>query len=149
MENFILILHNLLRWLVLAAALYAIIRAVKGLVTNAEFGNQDNKAGMFLTIIADVQLLLGFVLFFTSTIIKTGLQDFGGSMSNPEIRMYLLEHPLAMIFAIVLFHIGKSKVKKAADSTQKHKKALIFYGLGLIIILSRIPWSADRLLRWF
>jgi hypothetical protein len=42
-----------------------------------------------------------------------------------------------------LITIGYSKNKRAFNSAVKHKNALIFYGLGLVLLLSRIPW--DRL----
>jgi len=46
--------------------------------------------------------------------------------------------------AIVLITIGWSKHKKKTDDTSKFKTIAIFYGLGLLLILSRIPWT-----QWF
>jgi hypothetical protein len=52
-----------------------------------------------------------------------------------------LEHPLINIIAIVLITIGWSKHKKAANNDAKFQSIAIFYGIGLVLILSRIPWS--------
>jgi hypothetical protein len=40
-----------------------------------------------------------------------------------------------------LITIGWSKHKKLTDATAKFKTFAVFYGLGLLLILSRIPWS--------
>jgi hypothetical protein len=64
-----------------------------------------------------------------------------GQMSDKAIRLTSLEHPLINIIAIALITIGWSKHKKAADSQAKFKSIFLFYGLGLLLILSRIPWS--------
>ena len=62
-------------------------------------------------------------------------------MKDSTLRLYALEHPLINIIAIVLITIGWSKHKKATDSKSKFKKFAIFYTLGLVLILSRLPWK--------
>jgi len=37
--------------------------------------------------------------------------------------------------------MGWSKHKKATTNEAKFKSIAIFYGVGLVLILSRIPWS--------
>ena len=65
----------------------------------------------------------------------------GKVMKDPVIRLYVVEHPIMMILAVVLITMGYSKHKKVLTSKGKFKKLLIFYGLGLAFILSRIPWA--------
>ena len=64
-----------------------------------------------------------------------------GQMSDAALRLTSLEHPLINLIAIVLITIGWSKHKKLINSEAKFKTFAIFYGLGLILILSRIPWN--------
>jgi len=45
-----------------------------------------------------------------------------------------------MIIAIALITIGFSLSKRAQESITKFKRVAVFYLLGLIIILSSIPW---------
>ncbi len=66
--------------------------------------------------------------------------DSLGQMKDSAIRLTSLEHPLINIIAIVLITIGWSKHKKVANNL-KFQKIMIFCGLGLLLILSRIPWS--------
>ena len=62
-------------------------------------------------------------------------------MKDAALRLTSLEHPLINIIAIVLITIGWSKHKKATTSEAKFKSIAVFFGLGLLLILSRIPWS--------
>jgi hypothetical protein len=45
------------------------------------------------------------------------------------------------IIAIVLATINNAKNKKAIADAAKHKNALIFTIVALVLILSRIPWN--------
>jgi hypothetical protein len=62
-------------------------------------------------------------------------------MAESDIRITWLEHPLINIIAIVLITIGWSKHKKVETNSAKFKSIAVFYGLGLLLILSRIPWK--------
>ncbi len=66
-----------------------------------------------------------------------------GGLSSAA-RLLAVEHPFINIIAIVLITIGWSKHKKVMESAKKFKLIAIFYGLGLLCLLSRIPWG-----QWF
>lgn len=148
MYNILLIAHNGLRWLFLAAALYAIIRAIKGLMGNGDYTPADNKAATFVVAFAHTQLLLGLILWFVSPTVQQAMADMGASMKDKALRLALIEHPLTNIIAIALIQIGRTKSKKAYENIVKHKRILVFYGIGLILILSRIPWANSPLFRF-
>jgi len=137
--------HNLFRWLVLIAAVLAVVFAFSGWIRKKEWKKTDNILGLLLTIFVDIQLRLGLILYFVSPLTRVAFADFGAAMKNAALRFYAVEHILMMIVALVIIHIGRSKSKKASDTVKKHKAAAIFYTIGLIIILSAIPW--DR--AWF
>ncbi len=68
----------------------------------------------------------------------------GAVMKDSTLRLYVVEHPLINIIALTLITIGWSRHKKTDDSTAKFKRIGWMYAIGLILLLSRIPWSA-----WF
>lgn len=135
-------LHSLLRYAVLIIAIYAIIKAFMGMSSKAAFTNSDAKAGTFLTIAVDIQLLIGLVLYFNSGLGLKNIQDngMGFVMKDGFARFFAIEHLTGMLIAIVLFHIGKAKTKKGVDDSAKHKSAFWFYLIGLIVMLASIPW---------
>jgi hypothetical protein len=61
-------------------------------------------------------------------------------MSDKALRLTSLEHPLLNLIAIALITIGWVKHKKATTSKLKFKSFAVFYTLGLLLILARIPW---------
>ncbi|HVI47403.1 MAG TPA: hypothetical protein VM802_21195 [Chitinophaga sp.] len=136
-----LLIHSLLRWAIVLAGIWAVIRALKGVNGKTPFTGADNKAGLFFMIFFDLQLLVGLALyFFFSDIAKTGLADMGAAMKNSTLRFFTVEHETLAILAFILVHVGKAKVKKAASDAQKHKLALIFYGIALLLVLILTPW---------
>lgn len=141
MENILKQAHSGIAYLVLIFLLIAVVNAIMGLSSKREFTEKDRKFGLIALIFSHIQLLLGLILYFVSPMVQTLNGNMGEVMKNSTMRLYGVEHPLINIIAIVLITIGWSKHKKAATSDAKFKKFAIFYALGLILILSRIPWS--------
>ena len=67
--------------------------------------------------------------------------DFGAAMKDPATRLIAVEHISVNVIAVVLATIVTAKNKKNIADAAKHNNALIFNGIGLLLILSRIPWS--------
>jgi len=139
MYDLILILHNFSRWLVLLAAIYVIYRSWRGLQSRS-YTDGDKRAGTLYTTMVDVQLLLGIILLIISPLIRGAMGNFGAAMQTSQTRFFLLEHWVVMVMVVVLIHVGSTHVKKAADAVQKHRQALIWYGISLVLILLAIPW---------
>jgi hypothetical protein len=82
-------------------------------------------------------------MLFTSPYLATVKQiGMGAAMKDSVLRLYVVEHPLVNIIALALITIGWSKHKKAEDNAAKFKKIAVFYAIGLVLLLSRIPYSA-------
>lgn len=141
MYDLLLSIHNLVRWFFLAAALYAIFKAVKGVSGDAVFTKSDKTAGALLVAAAHSMLLLGIILWFVSPNVQAATANMAASMKDKALRFILLEHPLTMIIAVALIQIGRIRSKKAYADIDKHKRSLIFYGIALVLVLSRIPWN--------
>ena len=130
-------IHSTLAYAVLAVVLIAVINAFLGLSSKRNFTKNDRSLSLVALILSHIQLLVGLVLWATSPLGKDAMSQ----MSNAAMRLTALEHPLTNVIAIVLITIGWSKHKKEESSNGKFKKIGIFYALGLLLILSRIPWS--------
>lgn len=138
------LIHKALFFVVMLLGLAVLVRAAMGLSGKIAFAETDRKLGLFFLISNHTQLLIGLVLYlFLSPFGLNAITGLGMAevMKNPEYRQIAVEHITTNIIAIILITIGYSKNKKAIDSTVRHKNALIFYGLGLILLLSRIPWD--------
>jgi hypothetical protein len=140
MYSILLSLHNIFRWAVLLAALWAVYRFVTGWLGRRQFTSADASASKFYTISLDVQFLIGLILLFVSPLIQTMFADFGGSMKVPELRRIGMEHTILMLAAVTLGHIGGAMAKKNTDDATRFKKGSIFFILSLIALLAGIPW---------
>jgi hypothetical protein len=136
MYEFIQKFHSGWAYLALLLLVIVTLNSVLGMVSKKEFSSKDRTIALLGLIFSHVQLLVGLVLYFISPLGKAGLSE----MSNAAIRLTALEHPLINIIAIVFITIGWSKHKKATTSEAKFKTISIFYGIGLLLILARIPW---------
>ena len=130
-------IHSTLAYAVLAVLVLAIINAFLGLSAKRNFTSKDRSISLIALIFSHIQLVVGIVLWIESPLGKAALSQ----MSNSAVRLTALEHPLINIIAIVLITIGWSKHKKEESSNGKFKKIAIFFTLGLLLILSRIPWT--------
>jgi hypothetical protein len=135
--SFIQKFHSGWAYLALLLLVFAVINAFLGLSAKREFVKKDRTISLFGLIATHIQLLVGFILYFVSPL---GLDSLG-EMKNSAVRLTSLEHPLINIIAIVLITIGWSKHKKAATNEAKFKSISVYYGIGLLLILSRLPWK--------
>ena len=136
MYNFIQKFHSGWAYIALLTLVIAVVNAIIGLTSNKEFSAQDRKIALFALIAIHIQLVVGIIIYFVSPLGKASL----GNMKDAALRLTSLEHPILNIIAIVLITIGWSRHKKLLESKAKFKAFAIFYSLGLVLILAKIPW---------
>ncbi|MDN3618060.1 MULTISPECIES: hypothetical protein [Polaribacter] len=136
--------HSYWAYLVLAILIFTVFNAITGVIKKRTFTDKDLRLGLFTLILSHIQLLIGLGWYFMSPWYKALKANGGEVMGDKAARLLAVEHPLMMIIAIVLITIGWSKHKKKTEDTAKFKTFAIFYGIALLLILSRIPWS-----NWF
>ncbi|WP_086475762.1 MULTISPECIES: hypothetical protein [Arenibacter] len=134
--------HSYLAYVALAVLFLAVANAILGWTGNKDFTlTKDFRISLFAMILAHLQLLVGLILFFVSPKGLNAIQTLGMGGMNSAARLVAVEHPFINIIALVLITIGWSRHKKILEAKRKFKTITIFYGLGLLLILSRIPWA--------
>jgi hypothetical protein len=127
-------IHNIFRWLVVAAALFALFQAYSGWLRKRAWQNLDRTAGIIYTSALDIQMLLGVVLMFL--------------IGLPNLGRFLMEHIIPMALALVFAHVGSSSAKKADVDADKHRKAALWFSAATLVMLLAVPW-ARPLFRFF
>ena len=153
MYSTLLVIHSLLRWLVLLAAVLALFRAISGWMGRGQWTPADDRVGRQFTMVFDIQFLVGLLLYVAfSPLTQAAFQDFGAAMRDAALRFWAVEHIFGMTAALVLAHIGRARSRRMKDPTARHRTAAIFFGLSLLIMLATIPWpfmsNGRPLLRW-
>jgi len=132
--------HSYLAYLVLLGVLFSVIMAVIGYSNNRPFTDRDRKMALLGLIPTHLQWVIGLILYFVSPL---GLSNFSGeNMGDSTSRLYMLEHPLMMILGVILITVGYAKAKRQIGDRKGFRSIFIFYGIALVLFLSRIPWNA-------
>jgi hypothetical protein len=121
MDSTIKTLHSYWAYLVILILIAAVINALIGLFGKKEYGAKDFRVSLFTLIVSHIQLLIGLILYFVSPKFEQWSLMGSEVMKTASVRLYLVEHPLINIIAIVLITIGYSKHKKKLTSISKFK----------------------------
>ena len=130
-------LHSINRWIILILLLVTIVTAFSKWSSNKEYSEQDKKLALFTLISTHLQFIIGIILLFISN--KISFDE--GWIKNAEYRYFGMEHMLLMIIGVILITAGYSIAKRKTDAKSKFKTIWIFFGLGLLMIVFRIPWG--------
>lgn len=135
-------IHSYWAYLILVVLTLAVLKSFFGYFAKKDYDANAFRVSLLTLIVSHIQLLIGILLYFSS--VRFGLwSDLGlvEVMKNADLRLYLIEHPIINILAVVLITMGYSKHKKKLVSKPKYKTIAFFYSIALVLIISRIPWN--------
>lgn len=149
----LLLLHSLVRWALLAVALVTLVRTSSSLSGKRAWSKEDDQFSVALVGLGDLQLLVGLVVMGLSALPKVAVSQ--GLFSNETLTFFTLVHPLAMVVAIVLLHLGRVRLKRAPEGFARHglwrRTTAVFLGMAVLAIpwpwlawgrpLMSLPWS--------
>jgi len=151
MEQGLLHLHSLLRWVILVFLLLSIFRQMTA--GNQPFGGRDKAFGLPLLIAAHLNFLIGLYQWITGPWGLKMIQanGMGAVMKDSVMRFWAVEHSVMMLIGVVLITIGYGQRKSKHTARVQHRRALIFYILALIVILMAVPWPFREVIGrpWF
>jgi hypothetical protein len=134
MYTTVLTAHSFLRWVIVAAGVWAIVSVLPSRVRDGRPASV--LPGLIFSIMIDVQVLLGLLLYLAlSPITTTAMQDLGAAMKIGSWRFWAVEHPVMMMAALVCVHVGRGR-----RGTPTTRRALIAYAIALVAILVATPW---------
>lgn len=145
MYAFLLPLHSLVRWLVLIFLVTSIATAWYGWRFKRPFSRFAGLVQLFALRIVHLQFCLGLILYFLSPVVNYFLRNFKDAVHMREVRFFGMEHVTMMIVAVGIITVGSSKMSRLSADEDKYKVMAIWFGIGLLIILSSIPWSFSPL----
>lgn len=129
--------HSLLRYFVLIMLVVVVIVSLQRWLGKKPYTGLDNKLGLYLFIFTHFQLLVGLVLYFISPMVQFN----AGTMKNPELRYWAVEHISLNIIAIVFITLARTTSKKMTDDVARHKRLFIFNALALLLIVVSLSMS--------
>ena len=142
-------LHSYIAFLALSVVLLAFVNALNGFLTGREFQQKrDRSLSLAGVAFFHLQFLIGLVVYFVSAKGFYALSEVGIGNLSSEARLLALEHPTTNLIAVALVTIGWSRHKRALESKAKFKSIALFYGIGLILILSSVSFSCHNMIKY-
>ena len=136
-------IHSYFAYLVIALLFISTLRFLFRYALSKEYTPTDFRLALITFIVSHTQLLIGLFLYFVSDKFSLWYElSFNEIITSSINRLYLIEHPLVNIIAIVFITRGYSLHKKKRVSNPKFKAIGFNYLLGLVLLLSRIPWDS-------
>ena len=132
-------IHNITRWLVLLAGLWAIISSFSGLIGKRTWSSADRTAGLAFSALFGIQLILGLILYGISPVVRAGMMDYANAAT--QVKFFTVYHLVIMFIAFILAQLGYSRSKKATTDGAKFRMAAIFFTLSMLLTLMMIPWG--------
>ena len=132
--------HSLTAYIVLAVLCFAVVNALLGVLQKRKYTKADLRINLFALIFTHLQVTLGLILYFVTPLFQSWSAMGGGVMKDAYLRKMLVEHPFGLV-AVALITIGWALHKKQKTDIGAFKRILVFYALGLLLILGVLPWK--------
>ena len=130
MQAFLTDFHSIFRWVVLLTAIGAVALSALAASGSRPWDALSDRFSLFFTIAMDIQLLIGLVLWVV---------EQRWSISDTFLTWL---HPLLMIAAVGLAHVGRVRADRSEGDRQRGTVASLFFGASLIVVVLAIPLSA-------
>jgi hypothetical protein len=124
--DFVLMLHSIVRWLVVIAAVVAIVRYVIDLVGNSPKADLGRKLMLVYTTLLDINVLLGIILIV------------GRAITIGQILPVWLEHATTNIVAVIVAHIFAARSRKMDDPKHAARWRLGGVVVSLLIVAAGV-----------
>jgi uncharacterized Tic20 family protein len=137
----VLAIHSTLRWVVLGAGLLAAAAAWASRFGSKSWTDTTAGAGRAFAVAMDLQLVVGLLLYVVlSPTVAGRLGDLSGAMGDAQHRFWMVEHPAAMIVALVLAHIGVAKSRRAVRAGDGPGPSAWYFTLAFLLVVAVLPW---------
>jgi hypothetical protein len=145
MHSTLLFVHSLVRWLVFVSLFYAILRSWRGYQFNMVFGRTDDLIRHWMATFAQVQMVIGIILYTQSPFVRYFWTNFKDGVRNRDALFFSLVHIVLMFTAVAFITTGSSIAKRTDRDRDKFRIVLIWFFAAFILILAAIPWPFSPL----
>ncbi|UBM60855.1 hypothetical protein LAG90_09430 [Marinilongibacter aquaticus] len=137
MQQIILTIHHYLAFVVVILLAWAAINGFSGTKGDKIWEEKYRKVNLFALIATHTMFLLGLILI----VLALSNADMASIMKNAAARKAYVEHPAVGILAAILVTIGNAKSKKTIGNGKRFKATFVYFGLALLLILTRLPYE--------
>lgn len=129
-------IHIVISAITLGSGFLVIGRSIGGWAGGKAYARTDRVASLIYSLALYLQLVLGFIIYFT---LRTNLEgpfwNVPDTKNDASLRFWAIEHIALMIFALFLTQLGRIFIRKSNLAAMKFKASLFYYGVSMLLIL--------------
>ena len=134
--------HGWLRWAAVLGALGLGGRALHGARRGRRWTGGDQLALRLFAAAADLQFLLGLLLYLEVSPVSRAAVAVGlrASVEQPALLFFGFVHPLLMVVATGAAHVARARARRAPDDAGRFRTLAGGAALWLLLVAAAIPW---------
>ena len=129
-------IHIYISVITLLSGITTQVFSIQGWIKGRDYGKTDQWSSMIFNIGLYLQLILGFIIYFTlRTTLEGDFWDVPDTENDASLRFWAIEHIALMIFALFMTQLGRIYIRRSNQSTRMFKASVFYYGTALLLIL--------------
>ena len=129
-------IHIYISTITLLSGILTQVLSIQGWIKNRDYTRFDQWSSLIFNIGLYLQLILGFIIYFTlRTSLEGAMWEVPDTENDASLRFWAIEHIALMIFALFLTQMGRVFIKRASQPIRIFKASVFYYGTALLLIL--------------
>lgn len=129
-------IHIYISSITLLSGIMTQVLSIQGWTKKRSYTKIDQWSSVIFYIGLYLQLILGFLIYFTlRTTLEGAMWEIPDTENDASLRFWAIEHIALMIFALFLTQLGRIFIRRATQSIRKFKASVFYYGTALLLIL--------------
>ncbi len=129
-------IHIYISTITLLSGILTQVLSIQGWIRKRNYTRTDEWSSMIFNIGLYLQLILGFIIYFTlRTSLEGSMWEVPDTENDASLRFWAIEHIALMIFALFLTQLGRVFIKRASKPIRMFKASVFYYGTALLLIL--------------
>jgi hypothetical protein len=144
-HELVTVTHSWLRWIVLGLGLGVIFACGSGWARGRPWTRTHALAVRLWLGSFAAQVVLGLLLyFFLSPTVEAAVRMGAAAMKNGLLRFWRIEHPITMLLALGVLHLGRWRARRRVDDRGKHAWTAASSAIAMALVCVAIPWPPRK-----
>lgn len=129
-------IHIYISAITLLSGILTQVLSIQGWIKKRTYTGLDGWSSLVFNIGLYLQLILGFIIYFTlRTSLEGAMWEVPDTENDASLRFWAIEHIALMIFALFLTQLGRIFIKRVSQPIRMFKASVFYYGTALLLIL--------------
>ena len=129
-------IHIYISTITLLSGITTLVLSIQGWTRKKKYSNIDEWISVVFNIGLYLQLILGFIIYFTlRTSLEGAMWHVPDTENDASLRFWAIEHIALMIFALFLTQMGRVYIRQTTQHIRKFKASVFYYGSALLLII--------------